>query len=302
MQGMPLESKIIKTQLRIREWYERFDGEVYMSFSGGLDSTVLLDIVRKMYPDTPAIFADTGLEYPEIRDFVKNFKNIEWLKPKKTFNRVIEEHGYPVVSKKVARFLKDLQNISDKNINTRNLRLTGLNQKGVFCPSQKLPKKWLYLIDAPFKISDYCCDVMKKEPFKRYVKQTGRMPMSGVMAAESDLREKEYLKHGGCNMFQLKNPMSMPLGFWTRQDALKYIKEFNIPYCSVYGDIIETEKGLDTTMEKRTGCIFCMFGVHMEKGENRFQRMKTTHPKLYNYCMDKLNLKEVLSYIGVDYK
>ena len=67
MQSLPLELKILKTQLRIREWYEHWDGDVCVSFSGGKDSSVLLHLVRSMYPDVPAVFVDTGLEFPEIR-------------------------------------------------------------------------------------------------------------------------------------------------------------------------------------------------------------------------------------------
>ena len=95
MQGLPLELKVRKTQLRIREWYEHYNGDVYVSFSGGKDSTVLLHIVREMYPDVPAVFSDTGLEFPEIRAFVKTIPNVTWLKPAMSFRQVLEKHGYP---------------------------------------------------------------------------------------------------------------------------------------------------------------------------------------------------------------
>ena len=103
-------------------------------------------------------------------------------------------------------------------------------------------------------------------------------------------------------MFDSKNIKSMPLSFWTEQDILKYIKEYNLEYAKVYGEIIQDDTGkLITTGEQRTGCIFCGFGCHMEKEPNRFQRLKITHPKLYDYCMKPigLNMKEVLDYIGV---
>lgn len=103
MQSLPLEAKIRMTKYRIRQWVEYYgeDG-VYVSFSGGKDSTVLLDLVRQMYPNVTAVFVDTGLEYPEIREFVKTFSNVVWLKPKKNFKQVITEYGYPFISKEVS--------------------------------------------------------------------------------------------------------------------------------------------------------------------------------------------------------
>lgn len=103
MQSLPLKAKIQMTKYRIRQWVEYYgeDG-VYVSFSGGKDSTVLLDLVRQMYPNVTAVFVDTGLEYPEIREFVKTFGNVVWLKPKKNFKQVITEFGYPFISKEVS--------------------------------------------------------------------------------------------------------------------------------------------------------------------------------------------------------
>lgn len=103
MQSLPLEAKIRMTKYRIRQWVEYYgeDG-VYVSFSGGKDSTVLLDLVRQMYSNVTAVFVDTGLEYPEIREFVKTFSNVVWLKPKKNFKQVITEYGYPFISKEVS--------------------------------------------------------------------------------------------------------------------------------------------------------------------------------------------------------
>ena len=103
LQAMPLIQKVILTKARIREWVEEYgeDG-VYVSFSGGKDSTVLLHLVRSIYPNLQAVFCDTGLELPEIREFVRTFDNVEWLKPKKTFIQVIEDDGYPLISKEVS--------------------------------------------------------------------------------------------------------------------------------------------------------------------------------------------------------
>ena len=103
LQALPLEVKVRKTEERIKEWVEEYgiDG-VYVSFSGGKDSTVLLNIARRLFPEIKAVFVDTGLEYPEIREFVRGFDNVDWLKPKMNFKQVIEKYGYPFISKEVS--------------------------------------------------------------------------------------------------------------------------------------------------------------------------------------------------------
>ena len=289
-QSLPLEAKVELSKFKIRKWWEHWQGQVYVSFSGGKDSTVLLDLVRSEYPDIPAVFVDTGLEYPEIRDFVKTIDNVTWLKPKMGFKQVLRDFGYPVVSKLQARYVRDVQNATDKNKATVKLRLTGLNRKGIMCPSMKLSKKWLPLTKAPFKVSEKCCDVIKKEPFHRYTRESNRKPFTGTMAGESTMRAKVYLR-SGCNAFDGNDPKSNPIAFWTEDDIWGYIKLKNLPYSKIY------DMG-----EKRTGCMFCMFGVHLEKGENRFQRMQRSHPKQWNYCINKLGLGEVLDFIGVKYE
>lgn len=301
LQNYPLELKIEKSKLRIREFVEQIGEEnVYISFSGGKDSTVLLDLVRSIYPNIEAVFSNTGLEYPELVEFVKTKDNITIVRPKKTFKRVLEEEGYPVVSKKVSRAIRDLQNPTDKNVNIRNLYITGKTMKGYDCPSRKLPKKWYKLIDAPFKVSEKCCDYLKKNPIKEYEKINNKRPIIGTMASESQMREGEYLKTG-CNSFTEGKEKCSPLGFWTEQDILKYIRDYNLNYASVYGDIIIDNGIYKTTGEQRTGCIWCPLGAHLQSEPNRYQRLKETHPKLYDYCINKLNLKEVLDYVGIKY-
>lgn len=301
-QALSLDIKIELSKNAIREFISYMSEEgTYISFSGGKDSTVLLHLVRSIYPSIEAVFSNTGLEYPELVDFVKTKENVTMVRPKKSFKQVIEDEGYPIVSKKVARAIRDLQNPTDKNINIRNLYLTGRTMKGYDCPSRKLPKKWYPLIDADFKVSERCCDHLKKNPIKSYERETKKRPIIGTMASESQMREKEYLETG-CNSFKEGKESCTPLGFWTEQDILQYIKEFNLDYASVYGDIIEQDGKLITTREQRTGCIFCAFGVHLEKGENRFQRLKRTHPQLHKYCMDQLGMREVLEYIDVKFE
>jgi len=144
---------------------------------------------------------------------------------------------------------------------------------------------------------------MKKNPIEKYEKQAKKHPIIGVMASESNARKRDYLKFG-CNAFEVKKPVSRPMGFWVEQDVLQYLKINNIQYASIYGEIRESERGLYLTGVDRTGCMFCMFGCHLDKTPNRFQKMKLTHPKIYDYCMKDwedggLGIKRVLEYINI---
>jgi 3'-phosphoadenosine 5'-phosphosulfate sulfotransferase (PAPS reductase)/FAD synthetase len=287
LQALPLKYKIMISQERIREWYEHWDGKVYVSFSGGKDSTVLLHLVRQLYPEVPAVFVDTGLEYPEIRQFVKQHDNVVWLRPKMNFKEVIIRYGFPVASKRISQYIHEIQTPTDKNKATVRLRLTGIRTSGKYSACSIIPEKWRCLKDAPFKVSDQCCGVMKKKPFDNYVAETGQMPYAGVMASDAQTRELDYLQ-SGCNAFDKKRPISRPLGFWMEADIWEYLHKNNVPYSPIY------DMGFT-----RTGCMFCMFGVHLEPEPNRFQKMQVTHPKQWEYCMFKLGLAEVLDYIGV---
>ena len=292
---MPLSVKIGLTTNRIREWLREYDA--YVSFSGGKDSTVLLHIARQLRSNIPAVFIDTGLEYPEIREFALNQENITRIKPKMNFRKVIETYGYPIISKEQAAFIQEYRTTKSEKL--KDIRWNG-NKYG----RGKISERHKYLVDAPFDISDKCCDVMKKNPAKKYEKETGKTPIIATMAEESAQRKSNWLMYG-CNAFNSKRPSSRPMSFWTEQDILQYIRDYNISYASVYGEIKEDENGkLYTTGCDRTGCIFCGFGCHLEKEPNRFQRLHETHPKLWEYCMRDwddggLGMRNVLDYINV---
>lgn len=374
MQSLPLEAKIRMTKERIEAWYESwwryeiydkatgktrfvtfdnrdysatppmketefiesaFPGAVYVSFSGGKDSTVLKHIVDSMYSDVPAVFVNTGLEYPEIQHFVREVKaekygcfnpDVEIIRPEMRFDEVIKKYGYPVVSKRVAGYVETAK----RNPDSKRAKWIRGEEWTKFVTGGK----WAFLIDAPFMVSAKCCAVMKHKPINQYGKLTGRKAIIGTMATESPNREQAWLVNG-CNAFEAKTPTSQPLSFWTEQDILHYIKKFNVPYCPAYGEIkvddnpefegqinwidylecYEPQDHLVTTGCNRTGCMFCMFGCHLEKEPNRFQRLKQTHPRQYEYCIcggemvngkwqpnkKGLGLGHVLDYIGVKY-
>lgn len=421
------------TQQRIHEWVDHYglDG-VYISFSGGKDSTVLLTIAREMYPDIKAVFSDTGLEFPEIREFVRTFDNVDWVKPKMTFRQVIEKYGYPMISKEVSecvwgarRYLSAIEKehnldqhtgkaLADSEASRTNVVGGGtktstegsevlvstkpipysyqleklLGTFGMPCKQQKgmkggvesqdsqtsqaserisrdismlgygkttdsfrvqrlmntLPRdggkateenipstrsmfsceRYQFFLDAPFEIGQQCCRVMKKSPLHRYEKKTGRVSITAMMASESKRRTQKWLTQGGCNAFDAKKPMSMPMSFWLEQDVLAYVYEHHIPLAKVYGDVVIDYQGmgqlegqmsfsdlgvfdtgrplLKVTGYERTGCMFCGFGCHLEK-ESRFEKMKRTHPKQYEYIMKPweeggLGYKDVIDWIN----
>lgn len=301
MQAMTLRAKILTTQARLIEWYSKNNGNIYISFSGGKDSTVLLHIARQLFPDIPAVYIDTGLEFPELRDFVKTIDNVTWLKPEMNFRKVIETYGYPLISKDVARFIWTARRHPNGKVAARFEPNNEHDQK---YGSRYSVAKWKFLIDSNIPISHKCCDIMKKNPAKKYEKETGNKPVVATMACESQERRTQWLQYG-CNVFSDRRPISRPMSFWTEQDILEYILKYNLDYAPVYGDIVRDKNGkLKTTKRERTGCVFCPLGCQAEKDPNRFQQLKVTHPQLYDYCMkswDKggLGMKEVLEFINV---
>ena len=316
MQALSLRSKILMSKQRIRAWIDEYgeDG-VYISFSGGKDSTVLLDLVREDYPNVKAVFVDTGLEYPEIREFVKTFDNVEVLKPKKNFKQVIQDYGYPLFSKENAQKIYEIRNTKSEVL--KHNRLYG-DKKG----NGKLPDMYKFMLDpeAP-EVSHICCRIMKKAPVKSYEHRTGRKPVVATMATESRNRTIEWLR-SGCNSFDGKRPISKPLSFWSEQDILMYIQIKRLSICSVYGKIVDDtgyevspedlnpnamifdleNPVLHTTKCDRTGCMFCGFGCHLGE-DQRFVRLKETHPKVYEYIMKPvedggLGYKDMLEWIN----
>lgn len=172
---------------------------------------------------------------------------------------------------------------------------------GVGGKSQFNKEKWLPLArDVPVLISHYCCFKMKKSPMHKYQTANKYKPILATLAEESRVRKQGWIRHG-CNAFESKNPMSQPMSFWTEQDVLAYIVKYHVPIASVYGDIVSAgsdgndypavdctgsvQCNLKCTGCQRTGCIFCAFGMHLEKGETRFQRLAKTHPRQYEYCI-----------------
>ena len=343
LMALDTEYKEIITYGKIEEWFTAWDGKCYVSFSGGKDSTVLAYLAANWLshfrtPPWPLnlVFVNTGLEYPEIQRFVNEYTdwlrrefprvtvNLHRLRPKMNIRQVVTKYGYSIVSKEVAGTVYEARK-NPNCVRAKKLRGELLDKEGK--TSRYNCDNWAFLLDAPFPISDRCCHVMKKASAHRYDGETKEKPMVATMAEESLLRMQKW-RETGCNAFEGRRPLSKPMSFWTEQDVLRFIVDRELPIASVYGDIVASdgENDYDATLVdcplhctgcQRTGCMFCAFGAHLEKGENRFERMKRTHPKHYDFCIGggafdpadglwKPNEKglgygRVLDYIGVRY-
>lgn len=320
MQSLPLDIKIRMSLRRIRDWFDYYGEEgVYIAWSGGKDSTVVRHLVRQEYPNAVSVFSNTGLEYPEIQRFVmaakKRGEPVEIFRPKMRFDEVIKKYGYPIISKEVSEKIRKARgNIRDGNYSLRLCQLGvmpdeygglkvderydyfGQTENSLFSV-----KKYRPLLDVDFLISDECCWEMKKSVMIEYERNTGRVPILGMMASESKKRMQGWMKTG-CNAFESDRPQSNPIAFWTDQDVLQYIRRYNLEIPSVYGEIVYAEEPGQMRMEEiaggdfgcdklcttgchRTGCIFCAYGAHLPKGWDRFLKLRETHPRQYEYCI-----------------
>lgn len=191
-----------------------------------------------------------------------------------------------------------IQRIQGTRIGWKRNCIAGVGEFAGGKPSIFNKKKWLPLCrDTQFKISHMCCSVMKKAPIKSYQKKSHLYPFIGTLAEESRLREQAWIKHG-CNAFDATYKTSQPMSFWKEQDVLKYLYVEGWEIASVYGNIVGVDSegfeyepipGVDFELKctgcSRTGCIFCGFGCHLDRGESRFQRLAKTHPRQYEYCL-----------------
>ncbi len=273
-QSWTLEQKIDHSLGTIEAFVSRMGGvdKVYVSFSGGKDSTVLLHLARILYPDILAVFCNTGNEYPDIIRFVRQMQsegaNIQIIRPKFTPRQVWERYGFPLVSKEISRYVHAVR----CNPNSKESQIR-LSRDSMF----RISDKWLYLVSEPYDVHNICCSKLKKEPIHHFSNESGRYPIIGVMASESLRREKDYLKNGNCNYFDNKSPKSHPLSIWLEEDIWDYIAKVNLPIADIY------HKGAT-----RTGCMGCGFGAQFAD-DTRFRVLLKHYPKCYDMVMNYTN-------------
>lgn len=266
-QKWSIEQKIDHSLYVIEAYLKHFSNRCFVSFSGGKDSTVLLDLVRVVNKKIPAVFVNTGNEWPDIVRFVRYLKekpgyNIVEVHPKKTPLQVWAECGFPLISKETAMKLWYMKHKPDSTT-----AKTGWGDS-----IYSVPKKWRFLASERFDVASKCCSILKENPLGCYARQAIRVPIVGTLAEESLQRTTSYVKRGGCNTFG-DNAMSLPLSIWTEKDIWKYIEMRDLEISDIY------RKGA-----KRTGCVGCGFGCQFAD-DTRFDLLHELYPKYYDMIM-----------------
>lgn len=328
MQALPYNVKVKRAELRAIEYIEKLDDmglNAHVSV-GGLDSIVLLLFLRKIGIDVPAISV-SSMEDKSIQAVHKDLGVIR-LRSGKPKTQILQEYGFPVISKKIAGRIETLQRPTEKNKTVRHAIITGeCGAQGHYAKNSrmKLPQKWLELFAgyenenesvnyqiAPFKVSNKCCLYMKEKPCEQWAKEHSSRPFLGLMASEGGQREEALVEHG-CNYFGKGVIRSAPFAPFLRQDLLQLAIDLDAPVPDIYGEIARKPDGtLYTTKAQRTGCSMCGFGIHMEKRPHRFDQLRERNLKewefwMYRCCTDpvtgeKYGWGRVLDYIGVEWE
>lgn len=335
----PYDFKVQYATIRAREFVQECDNRElnYHVSVGGLDSITLFMFLKSIgihakgisvsYLEDVSIqriHKELGIERlkSSVRSVDENGIEHRWTK-----QQILQEFGFPVLSKEVASKIETLANPTEKNKTVRHAVVTvETGEYGGFQKNSrmKMSKKWLEKFGGyaneiegtdyqipPFKVSSKCCYYLKEKPCDDWAKEHNSVPFLGLMASEGGRRAKS-LRMNGCNYFGKSTIRSCPFAIFSRQDLLQLALDLNVPIPEIYGTIERKEDGtLYTTKAQRTGCSMCGFGIHLEKRPHRFDLLKENNPKEWNFWMyecctdpvtgEKYGWSRVLDYIGVDY-
>lgn len=245
----------------IKDTIEKFGEEnFYISFSGGKDSTVVHYLVDLAIPQNkiPRVYINTGIEYIDVVRFVermaKEDNRIVIIKNKTNIRKTLDEKGYPFKSKEHSKRVKEYQKYGMSRTSYRYLH--GLRPDGT--PGTfKCPECLKYQFESDFKmpVSEKCCDILKKENFNRYRKESGKeISILGVRRAEGGLRRMQtgcvlFDKKGLLKSFKPLNPVSNEWIDW-------FVDKYKIKLCRLYYPPFSF---------KRTGCKGCPFSINLQE-------------------------------------
>lgn len=245
MQRLPYKVKKRRSELRANEFIEQMEkrGKNAHVSVGGLDSITLHVFLKSIGIDVPAISV-SGLEDKSIQKVHKAL-GITVLQSYKTKVQVVNEIGFPVISKRIAGKIDLLQNPSEDNKTVRHAIITGeCGKLGHYAKNSrmKLPQKWLKLFGGyenenegvryqkpNFKVSNKCCYWLKEKPCGDWAKEHESFPFLGMMASEGGQREEALTDHG-CNYYGKTVMRSAPFAPYLRNDILQLALEMDSWY------------------------------------------------------------------------
>ena len=332
-QRLPYKYKRPMAETRIRDFIEECGkrGLNYHVSVGGLDSIVLAHLIESMGYDVPRVSA-SSLEDKSIQAVHKEMGCI-CVKPIKSKVNILQEEGFPVLSKRIANKIDTLANPTDKNKTVRHAIITGeCGAQGHYATDSKmrLPLSYLKLFGGldeegaalgygkpNFKVSHKCCYYLKEKPCDDWAKEHNSVPFLGLMASEGGQRADALEEHG-CNYFGKTTARSCPFSFFYHSDVIHLAVDLGVHIPEIYGDVvISKEKNefddyeYSTTGEQRTGCSMCGFGIQLESRPHRFDRLYDRSPEEWDFWMTRCckhedgtpyGWGEVLDYLGIGWR
>lgn len=332
-QMVPYRIKIYMAKDRIRSFIKECNnrGLNYHVSVGGLDSIVLAHLIRDMGYDIPFVSA-SSLEDKSIQEVHREMGCI-LVNPLKPKVKVLQEEGFPVLSKKIANKIDTLAHPTDKNKTVRHAIITGeCGEVGHFATDSKmrLPMTYLRLFGGldeegaalgygkpTFKVSHKCCYYLKEAPCDIWAKEHNSVPFLGLMASEGGQRA-DALEENGCNYFGKTTIRSCPFAFFYHSDVVHLAVDLGVHIPDIYGEVKVSDHVNEfgdyeytTTGEQRTGCSMCGFGIQMEQRPHRFDRLYERNPKEWDFWMNRCckhedgseyGWGEVLDYIGIAWR
>lgn len=332
-QRNPYSIKVAMAKDRIRDFVKACEtrGLNYHVSVGGLDSIVLASLIESMGYDVPRVSAST-LEDSTIQKVHREMGCIV-VRPLKNKVTILQEEGFPVLSKRIANKINTLANATEDNKTVRHAIITGeCGAQGHFATDSKmrLPMTYLKLFGGldpegkalgygrpPFKVSHKCCYYLKEAPCDNWAKEHNSVPFLGLMASEGGQRA-DALEENGCNYFGKTTARSCPFAFFYHSDVVHLAVDLKVHIPEIYGEVRTSEEPNEfgdyeywTTGEQRTGCSMCGFGIQMEKRPHRFDRLYERNPKEWDFWMTKCcthedgtryGWGEVLDYLSIPWR
>jgi len=332
-QRVPYSIKRRMSETRIREFIKecnRRSLNCHVSV-GGLDSIVLAKLIENMGYDVPRVSAST-LEDKSIQAVHKEMGCIV-VKPLKSKVSILQQEGFPVLSKKIANKIDTLAHPTEKNKTVRHAIITGeCGEQGHYATNSKmqLPVRYLKLFGGldeegaklgyqkpNFNVSHKCCYYLKEAPCDNWAKEHNSVPFLGLMASEGGQRA-DALEENGCNYFGKTTARSCPFAFYYHSDIVHLAVDLDVHIPEIYGEVTVSDKKNEfgdyeysTTGEQRTGCSMCGFGIQLETRPHRFDRLYERSPEEWAFWMmnccehddgTKYGWGEVLDYIGIKWR